>query len=615
MAIELRPYQADIVKRASEAKGSVLIELPTGGGKTIIAKEIIRREIDNGGAALIVAPKVALLDQIADTFKDLQPQIIHGPKDYDRGHNVFVSTLQTAHKRKLGFTPTLIVIDEIHFGFTGKMLKRLLDGFKGKVVGLSATPYDKQGKALEGFKTHLNRYNLDYMIHQGYLVPIISYRPVKVDLKGIRTTAGDYNTQDLDRKFNTVESVMQVVNATGQKIIERKQALIFCITIQHAEAMAKAYNDAGIKAAAIHSQLSKEQQADVMAAFKRGEIKALCNVDQLTTGFDYPPVDTLVLARATKSQNLYKQMVGRVLRLAPGKTEAVLLDCAGVIDTLGLPTAPIMPKRDRMAFEFAKPKCSACTCKSSRVYRIIKNDTAYRVCAECSHREAIESQTGYICEGCNRVHGNDARFEADHGKLYLLCECGHQTVISEATEPEALKAIFDKRIIEALQRRVTAEYCSLLINRFGTGFIYRDEVRQQVKALGGFIKQHPELITGIELEKHLIDGWRLLPKEYEATPTPADIKALEAAFYNTRRFDEAVKILNTLYKAQGKEPLKEWVKNKTEQQIRESFVQGIERMTVKRLKNLYSKGKDCNSIDTFVPYIERLRRAELAKAG
>ena len=613
MAIELRPYQADIVKRASEAKGGVLIELPTGGGKTIIAKEIIRREIDKGGAALIVAPKVTLLDQIADTFKDLHPQIIHGPKDYDRGHNVFVSTLQTAHKRKLGFTPTLIVIDEIHFGFTGKMLKRLLEGFKGKVVGLSATPYDKQGKALEGFKTHLNRYNLDYMIHQGYLVPIISYRPVKVDLKGIRTTAGDYNTQDLDRKFNTVESVMQVVNATGQKIIERKQALIFCITIQHAEAMAKAYNDAGIKAAAIHSQLSKEQQADIMAAFKRGQIKALCNVDQLTTGFDYPPVDTLVLARATKSQNLYKQMVGRVLRLAPGKTEAVLLDCAGVIDTLGLPTAPIRPKRDRVAFEAAKPKCGAC--ESSRVYRIIKSDTAYRVCAECGYREAIESQTGYICEGCNRVHGNDARFEADHGKLYLLCECGHQTVISEATEPEALKAIFDKQIIEALQRRVTAEYCSLLINRFGTGFIYRDEVRQQVKALGGFIKQHPELITGIELEKHLIDGWRLLPKEYEATPTPADIKALEAAFYNTRRFDEAVKILNTLYKAQGKEPLKEWVKSKTKQQIRESFVQGIERMTVKRLKNLYSKGKDCNSIDTFVPYIERLRRAELAKAG
>jgi len=76
--IILRPHQSDIVERTSKAKGSVLIELATGGGKSVIAKEIIKRETDQGGIALIVAPKITLLDQLANTFHELHPQIIHG---------------------------------------------------------------------------------------------------------------------------------------------------------------------------------------------------------------------------------------------------------------------------------------------------------------------------------------------------------------------------------------------------------------------------------------------------------------------------------------------------------------------------------------------------------
>ena len=152
--IVLRPYQTDIIERASSAGGNVLIEAPTGSGKSVMAASIIKHETDNGGICLIVAPKITLLDQLAETFTDLEPQIIHGKKDYDSGHNVFVSTLQTAHKRNLGFEPSVILIDEIHFGFSGKMIEQLLKDFHGKLIGLSATPYDKQGKPLQGFDTH-----------------------------------------------------------------------------------------------------------------------------------------------------------------------------------------------------------------------------------------------------------------------------------------------------------------------------------------------------------------------------------------------------------------------------------------------------------------------------
>lgn len=602
---ELRPYQSDIVERATKAKGSVLVELATGGGKSIIAKEIIKREIDNGGIALIVAPKINLLEQLAGTFTELQPQIIHGAKDYDKDHNVSVSTLQTAHKKDLGFTPTMIVIDEVHFGFTGKMIKQLLSDFKGKVVGLSATPYDKQGKTLEGFKTHLNDYSLEYMITNGYLVPMISYQPVKVNLKGVRTTAGDYNMQDLEQKFNTIESVMQVVDATKEKIQQRKQALVFCITIKHSEAMAKAYSDAGVKAMAIHSQLSKEEQATALQAFKQGRIKVLTNADMLTTGFDHPPTDTIVLARATKSQNLYKQMVGRVLRLAPNKHNAVLLDCAGVIGNLGLPTAPIRPRKEYESEEAGQSTCTAC--ESTRIYRKIIDNKAYKVCAECGDSEEIESQTGYECAGCGKIHGNDANFTADHGKLYLVCECGHETIVSEATTHDELQAIFDRQLIETLQRRVTAAYCTWLINNHGTTFIFRDEVKRQIAALNEFIKQHPEHVTGFDIEKNLVQKWRLIEKEYEAKYLPQDTKTIEASFYNAKSFTNAVRDINALLEAKGKAPLKYWVIDKTVQQINDSNVQGMEAMTIKRLKNLYSNNKDCNSIDAFVPYIEKQR--------
>jgi len=614
--IVLRPYQSDIVERATKAKGSVLVELPTGGGKSIIAKEIIQGETDRGGIALIVAPKITLLDQLAATFAELQPQIIHGAKDYDNSHNVFVSTLQTAYKRKLGFTPTLIVIDEVHFGFTGKMIKQLLDSFKGKVIGLSATPYDKQGKPLDGFKTHLNQYNLDYMISNSYLVPIISYQPVKIDLKGIRTTAGDYNQSDLDAKFNNIESVMQVVNASKQKIIERDQTLVFCITIKHSEAMAKAYNDAGISAMAIHSQLTKEQQAKAMAAFKSGTIKVLTNADMLTTGFDHPPTDTIVLARATKSQNLYKQMVGRVLRLSPNKSNAVLLDCAGVISNLGLPTAPIQPRAKQDAIEANKSVCAEC--ESVRVYRKIKDNQAYKVCAECGYSEATESQTGYMCEKCLRVHGNDAHFEADHGKLYLICDCGHKTIISEATTRDELQAVFDNSIIEALKRRVSAAYCTRLINDHGVDFIYTVEVKQQLEALKKAIEENPERAAGTNIDTvPLEDGFRIIPSMVLNRYLPKaassgialteSIKEIEIKFYNLSNFSSAVDHLNRLLQYKGKAPLKDWVIDKTVQQINESPIKGIEAMTVKRLKNMYSNKKDCNSIDTFVPYIEKQR--------
>ena len=613
MAYELRLYQRDIIERTVNAKGSVLIEAPTGSGKSVMAREIAKREIQRGGVVLVVAPKIQLLKQLAETFGDLRPEIIHQGKPYDKRHDLFVSTIQTAHRKKLGFDPTMIIVDEVHHGFTGKMIERLLKAFKGRLIGLSATPYDKEGKPLKGFGLHLNDYDTRYMIDRGYLVPVTCYAPVKVDLTGIRTTAGDYNQADLEARFNTIDSVMQVVAATKETITARKQALAFAITIKHAEALADAYNDAGIPAAAMHSKLSDDEKDAIMEAFKRGDLKVLTNPDMLTTGFDHPPTDTVVLARATKSQNLYRQMVGRVLRPFEGKDDAAVLDCAGVIADLGFPTEPIKPRKKRQGGEWAKKRCEACG--GDRVYRRVFKDKAVWACPACGHHEPIEPKGGYECEACSRLWGGDGDYHAQNGTLYLRCDCGHETPVSHATPPEELKAIYDPAMVETVKKRFTASYATWLIENRGADIITRAEVIEQFHAVNAYIEKYPERL--LKFDEGLIqpDGWRVIPPELykierhepkAARPGP-NIEELKKLFYNAVSFTEAVTHLNRLLEAKGQPRLKDWVVAKTLDQLAESPVDGIERMTVKRLKNLYSGGKDCNSIDAFVPYIEKIR--------
>jgi hypothetical protein len=301
------------------------------------------------------------------------------------------------------------------------------------------------------------------------------------------------------------------------------------------------------------------------------------------------------------------------VRLAPNKHNVVLLDCAGVINDLGLPTTPIRPKQEHEVFSGNKAVCSEC--ESKRIYRKVMREKAYKICAECGYSEVIESQTGYECEACGKIHGNDANFLAFKHKLNLACECGHFTVVSEATSHDELKVIFDKQLVETLKRRVTATYCTWLINNHGTDFIFRDEVKRQIEAINILIEKHPEDATGATVEKveakisNSPEEWRLISEydENKMLPPPQDIKTIEASFYSDRSFIDAIKDINALLVVKGKEPLKKWVIDKTMQQIQDSKIQGIEAMTVKRLKNLYSNDKDCNSIDTFVPYIEKQR--------
>jgi len=614
---QLRPYQEYIIEDTTKAKGSVLIEAPTGSGKSVIANEIARKEAKKGGRVLIVAPKIILLEQLKETFAALDPQIIHGARDYDKSHNVFISTIQTAHKRDLGFEPSMILIDEVHYGFSGKMIKKLLETFDGRLIGLSATPYDEKGVALQGFDMHIDRYNLRFMLENGYLLPPKCYAPLKVDLSAVGTVGGDYNQSDLDREFNNLESIGQIVESTKETIEKRKASLIFCINIAHSEAVAKAFSDAGIPTKAIHSKLGKEEQKAIMDAYKNGEIKMLANPMMLTTGFDHPATDTVILARATKSQNLYRQMVGRALRLSEGKEDAVVLDCSGVIGKLGLPTEDI--KRRENTSSRAIRICAEC--KSEKLYKKIKDSKAYLCCANCGHCEdAMEN--GYECENCGLVHSAKSKFKTIDGSLYLVCDaCHHETLVSEASSKEEMSLIFDPATTQSLQSRITLLYYRFLMDKMGPSFIFTPEAIKHARALQSLIMKDPSLSVGIDtldfsyysvIEEngsytwiyYNLNDWRLFEEKWEDELLNEGLKELKERLKDSTILENSLTLIQSIYKITGKEPLDNDFIGELQEEVKKSKLSNIEAICNKRIKDLCFNDEDLYEMGGFVKMME-----------
>lgn len=434
--MRLRSYQKEIIAECIDniARGeSTLVMLPTGSGKTVIAKAISSQYKKR---VLFLAPKIELLKQTAETFADHSPQIIHKSTQYDNTKNIFVSTIQTITRRKellADLKIDLIIIDEIHFGASGKMQEIIRECHGGYIIGLSATPYDANGVLLSGFDNIIDRFDIAYMVKNKFLCNIKAVSPLTIDLSGISTMTGDYNIKELDFKMNTTTMLKAVADASIGLIRKRKKTLIFAVSIAHAKALTKLYKTFGnLKVDVLHSELSEEKQKQVTDRFKHKDLDVLVSINMITTGFDSPNIDTIVIARPTKSQNLYKQMVGRAMRLHPDKSEALLIDCGNVCTTLGKPLDPIKEKplkaNDRIY------QCKICGSKKDRV-KTFKDGMLISHCPECFGNPTpyIERAVSLICSKCDGVNGTEKLVINRYG-MFLDCDHCKKTSIIELFE-------------------------------------------------------------------------------------------------------------------------------------------------------------------------------------
>ncbi len=218
------------------------------------------------------------------------------------------------------------------------------------ILGFSATFSRHDGLALGSvFQRIVFHRDFLSMIHDAWLSPIrFTVLRAKIDLAAVRTqsagSGGDFVTTSLAKQVNTKEINDLILRTWLHKCRSptasagsdsfRKSTLIFCVNIEHVHALTDTFRQAGIDARALTGETHARDRAQMLEAFKRGEYPVLVNCAILTEGADLPNIDCVLLARPTRSRNLFSQMIGRGMRLSPetGKQNCLVLDLVGNVE-------------------------------------------------------------------------------------------------------------------------------------------------------------------------------------------------------------------------------------------------------------------------------------------
>lgn len=335
--IHLRGYQKDAIDavRNEYLKGirSTLLVMATGLGKTVSFGMVARMVAEKGGRTLVLAHRGELIEQAAETLTriGLDPGI-EKANSFARAiyePNVVVATVQTMQRERLQTWPRdffkLVIVDECHHS-TAKSYRNILDHFSSaRVLGVTATAERVDDDALgDVFESVAYEYTLWEAMTAPAPGPYLSRLrfvqcDVGIDLRDIRTTAGDLNAADLEEAIRP--HIETLANAIKQEIGDRK-TLIFTPDVGSAMAMASALNgELGIRSRWVSGE-SPDRKA-IIDGFKRGDFQALANCSLLLEGFDCPSVSAIALCRPTKSRPLYTQIVGRGTRLCNGKENCI----------------------------------------------------------------------------------------------------------------------------------------------------------------------------------------------------------------------------------------------------------------------------------------------------
>lgn len=330
--------------------GNPLIVLPTGSGKSIVIAAFIKEAIDQWPQTrvLILTHVRELIEQGYLKMKAIWPEApvgiySAGLKRRDAWDKIIYAGIQSVHKKAwhLGHFD-LVVVDEAHL-ISHKdqgMYRTFLAEAKKinpalRVIGLTATPFRTgHGSIACGedaiFHDVAYQVSMLYLIEQGYLSKLITKRTeTQIDTGSVGTRNGEFIPGQLERAADQEDVTRGAIDECLTFGADRKKWLVFCSGVAHAEHVAEALNARGVATGCVTGKTPAAKRDGLIADFKSGRLRALSNANVLTTGFDVPDTDMLVLLRPTKSPGLFVQMVGRGSRIAPGKSDCLILDFAG----------------------------------------------------------------------------------------------------------------------------------------------------------------------------------------------------------------------------------------------------------------------------------------------
>jgi len=347
--ITLRDYQIKGIldlREALKRNRSVIYVLPTGGGKTALASVMAGNTARNGKRCMFLVHRRELIRQTEDAFQlaGIHYGLIQaGGKGLDLMAPVQIGSIQTV-ARRLHKLPKfdILIIDECHHA-RAKMWEYVIRWAlesKCLIVGLTATPCRLDGKGLRtSFDEIICGPGPRQLINDGYLSKYRIFAPTTVSLEGIKTLGGDYKKDQLAKLMDKGTIIGDAVKHY-RKYAFGKTAVVFAVSVDHAEHLAAAFTGSGIPAEYIHGGMAHGKRDALVARFRRGTTKVLCNVDIVGEGFDLPSIHCSILQRPTKSLSLHLQQIGRCLRPQEGKVEAIILDHVGNTARLGLPDEP-----------------------------------------------------------------------------------------------------------------------------------------------------------------------------------------------------------------------------------------------------------------------------------
>lgn len=366
--IRLREHQQTAISKAVSSwhagYRNVCVVLPTGAGKTLIIAQQAKNNVAEGVVTLVFAHRDVLLGQISnalcmlgvhhrflaskETIGEITTENLlnHGDSYYSERSSVIVASVDTYHRRlKDGKLDHLIsrvgmwIMDEGHHTLVDNKWGRCVTALpNARGLGVTATPIRGDGKGLGShadgvFDDLFVGTDMGTLIKNGYLSPYkIFVPPTQVDVSSVKvTSSGDYNQKQLaavtDKSTITGDAVEHYL-----RLASGKQAITFCVNIEHSEHVATAFNAAGVKSVALSSKTPAKERADMVRDFKAGRIQNLVNCDLFGEGFDVPAVEVCIMLRKTESYSLFKQQFGRALRVIEGKQYGILIDHVGNVE-------------------------------------------------------------------------------------------------------------------------------------------------------------------------------------------------------------------------------------------------------------------------------------------
>lgn len=369
MIIKLRPYQEQAMNAviAKKNTGTVkqLVELPTGSGKTVVFCELIKRHFPDKNV-LILAHRDELIEQAKEklemVFGNAENIAVFTGSKKELGKQITVASVQTIknYLNENTFMPEhfdLIICDEAHHA-TAETYLKVFDYFKkALLIGFTATPKRQDERKLGNlFEEIVFRKSISEMIQEGWLCkPVAISINTNIDISNITSTAGDFNQKQLEENLNN-EIRNNAIIDTYKKLCPDEKAIVFCINKKHSQVVASSFIKAGISASFIDADTPRDSRKQILKDFSKGKIKVLCNCAVLTEGFDEPSIKAVFLARPTKSESLYTQMLGRGLRLHPDKDFCKVIDIVDATGKHKLKTADSILERTSKGFTIEEIK-------------------------------------------------------------------------------------------------------------------------------------------------------------------------------------------------------------------------------------------------------------------